>query len=182
MLVNDAGQGLYGQFVETDIRRELAIVRLNIDATIVLTKHFLPKMVARGDGRILNLASIASRTPGPWQSVYHGTKAFVLSWSEAIRHEVKDSGVTVTALMPGATDTDFFNKADMNASKIVQDKDNLDDAADVAKAGYEALMAGEDKVIAGAKNKIQMAMASVTPDPVLAAQMDAQQKPAAPGE
>jgi short-subunit dehydrogenase len=177
VLVNNAGQGLYGQFVDTDVRRELAIVRLNIDATIVLTKHFLQKMVSRGEGRILNLASIASRTPGPWQSVYHATKAFVLSWTEAIRHEVKDTGVTITALMPGATDTDFFNKADMNESKMVQDKSSLDNAADVAKAGYEALMAGDDKVVAGAKNKMQVAMSNVTPDPVLAAQVDAQQRP-----
>ena len=101
----------------------------------------------------------------------------MLSWSEAIRHEVKDKGVTVTALMPGATDTDFFNKADMQDSKAVQDKSSLSDAANVAKAGYDALMAGDDKVAAGAKNKMQVAMGNLTPDTVLAAQVDEQQKP-----
>lgn len=177
VLVNNAGQGLYGHFTDTDIRRELDIIHLNCDATIVLGKYFLKEMVARGEGKILNLASIASRTPGPWQSVYHATKAFVLSWSEAIRQEVKDKGVTVTALMPGATDTDFFNKADMQDSKAVQDKSSLDDAADVAKAGYDALMAGDDHVVAGMKNKMQVAMGNLTPDTVLAAQVDAKQKP-----
>lgn len=135
-------------------------------------------MIMRNEGKILNLASIASKTPGPWQSVYHGTKAFVYSFSEAIRYELKDNNITVTALLPGATDTDFFNKADMQESTIVQDKSSLSDPADVAKDGYEALMAGKDKVISGFKNKAMIGMSNLMPDTAVAAMMDIQQKPA----
>jgi uncharacterized protein len=124
----------------------------------------------------MNLSSVASKIPGPWQSVYHGTKAFVQSFTEAIRSEVKDSNVTITALLPGATDTDFFNKAEMEESKIVQDG-KLDDPADVAKDGYEAMMSGEDKVISGWKNKMQVAMANVTSDSLAADKMKKQQAP-----
>ncbi len=178
ILVNDAGQGVYGEFVDTDIDRELNIVRLNIESLVVLTKYFLKDMVARGHGKILNLSSIASKTPGPFQSVYHGTKAFVQSFTEAIRDEVKDKGVVVTALLPGATNTDFFRKADMLDSKAVQDKDKLSDPADVAKDGFAALMANDDKVVSGFKNKVQTVLANVTPDSVLAAQVHKQQEPA----
>ncbi|MGN6567339.1 MAG: SDR family NAD(P)-dependent oxidoreductase, partial [Flavipsychrobacter sp.] len=97
VLVNDAGQGQYGEFIETDIKRELAIIQLNICSLVVLTKLFLKDMVAQGEGKILNLSSIASKLPGPLQSVYHGTKAFVQSFTEAIRSELKDKGITITA-------------------------------------------------------------------------------------
>jgi short-subunit dehydrogenase len=176
ILVNDAGQGHYGEFVDTDIIRDLEIIQLNISSLVVLTKLFLQDMVNRSEGKILNLSSIASKAPGPLQSVYHGTKAFVQSFTEAIREEVKDTGVTVTALLPGATATDFFNKADMLESKIVQEG-KLDDAAGVAKEGYEALMKGDDKVVAGFKNKVQVAMANITPDETLAKKMHKQQEP-----
>jgi len=178
VLVNDAGQGLYGLFKDTELARELDIVHLNICATIILTKHFVKKMVERNEGRILNLASIASRTPGPWQSVYHGTKAFVLSFSEAIREELKDYNITVTALLPGPTDTDFFNKAEMQDSKIVQDKSSLSDPARVAKDGYEALMTGDDHVVSGFKNKMMMLMTSITPESTIAGMMAGMQEPA----
>src|SRR6201999_1984377 len=138
VLVNDAGQGVYGLFKDNELEKELDIIHLNVCATVILTNHFLKEMVSRGEGRILNLGSVAGKLPGPWQAVYHATKAFVLSFTTAVREEVKDSGVTLTALMPGATDTDFFNKAGMNDSKMLQDKDALADPADVAKAGYEA--------------------------------------------
>ena len=177
VLVNDAGQGQYGEFIDTDINRELDIIQLNIGSLITLTKCFLKDMVSRGDGKILNLASIASKTPGPFQSVYHGTKAFVYSFTEAIRDELKDKGVTVTALLPGVTDTDFFRKAEMEESKAVQDKSKMADPADVAKDGYEALMSGDDKVISGVKNKIQVAMSNVIPDPIVAANIHKQQEP-----
>lgn len=178
VLVNDAGQGLYGKFEDTDIEQELNIVQLNIGSLLILTKHFLKDMLGRNEGKILNLSSIAGKVPGPYQSVYHGTKAFVQSFTEAIRAEVKDSGskVTITALLPGATATDFFNKADMNSSKIVQEG-QLDDAAGVAKDGYEALMAGKDKIVSGWKNKAQVAMANVTPDAMVAGRMLKQQEP-----
>jgi short-subunit dehydrogenase len=177
VLVNNAGQGVYGEFEDTDIDRELDIIHLNISSLVALTKLFLKDMTSRKAGKILNLASIASKVPGPWQAVYHGTKAFVLSFTEAIREELRDSGVTVTALMPGVTDTDFFHKADMEDSKAIQDKDAMADPAAVAKDGYDALMAGEDKVISGFKNKIQIAMTNVTPDSTVAHMMYEQQKP-----
>src|SRR5690606_36765939 len=176
VLVNNAGQGVYGLFKDTDIERELSIVDLNIAATIILTKHFAKQMIARNEGKILNLAPIASKTPGPWQSVYHGTKAFVYSFSEAIRHELKEYNISVTALLPGATDTDFFNKADMQESKIVQES-KLSDPADVAKDGYDALMSGKDKIISGFKNKAMIGMSNVMPDTAVAGMMDNMQEP-----
>jgi len=180
VLVNDAGQGVYGEFVDTELDRELNIIRLNIESLVVLTKHCLKEMVSRGHGRILNVSSIATTTPGPLQSVYHGTKAFVQSFTAAIRDEVKDKGVVVTALLPGVTDTDFFRKAGMLQSKAVQDKDKMADPADVAKDGYNALMNDEDKVVSGTKNKIQAAMSNLTPDSTLAAKVHKQQAPVDP--
>lgn len=178
ILVNNAGQGEYGLFAETDLQRELDIVQLNISSMLTLTKLFLKDMLAKEGGKILNLSSIASKTPGPWQAVYHGTKAFVQSFSEGIRSELKDSGVTVTALLPGATDTDFFNKAGMEDSKIVQDKDKLADPAKVARDGYDALMSGDDKVISGAKNKMMVGMSNMMSDSAAAEMMKKQQEPA----
>ena len=177
VLVNDAGQGQYGEFVDTDIRRELDIIQLNICSLVVLTKLYLKDMVARGDGKILNLSSVASKIPGPLQSVYHGTKAFVQSFTEAIRSEVKDKGITITALLPGATQTDFFNKADMLDAKNVKGK-KLDDPAQVAKDGYDALMSGDDMVVSGFKNKAQVAMGNLMPDSAVADQVHKQQAPA----
>lgn len=177
VLVNNAGQGAYGLFKDTEIEKELNIVDLNIASTIILTKHFVQEMITRNNGKILNVASIASTTPGPWQAVYHGTKAFVLSFTESVRSELIDTEITVTALLPGATDTDFFNKADMQNSKIVQDKDALSDPADVAKDGYDALMAGKDKIVSGFKNKMQVLMSHIMPDTMIAEQTKNQQEP-----
>jgi len=177
VLVNNAGQGAYGLFQDNDIEKELGITDLNIASLLIITKHFVKVMTARNSGKILNLASIASEVPGPWQAVYHATKAFVLSFSEALRAELKDTEITVTALQPGATDTDFFNKAGMTDSKAVQDKDSLSNPADVARDGYEALMAGKDKVVSGFKNKVQIALGNITPDTMLADQMNKQQEP-----
>jgi uncharacterized protein len=175
VLVNDAGQGQYGLFVDQDIRRLLDIIQLNISSLTVLTHLFLKDMVARNEGKILQLASIASELPGPWQAVYHATKAYVLSFTEALVRELKDSAVTMTALQPGATDTDFFNKADMQESKILDSK--LSDPAKVAKDGFEALMSGDDKIVSGFKNKAMTTMANVMPDKAVAAQMDKMQGP-----
>lgn len=177
VLVNNAGQGVYGEFKDNELKRELDIIQLNISSLVILTKLFVKDMVALNSGKILNLASIAGTVPGPWQAVYHGTKAFVLSFTEGLREEMKDYDITITALLPGATDTDFFNKADMQRSKIVQDKDSLSNPADVAKDGYEALMAGKDKVISGFKNKVQVAMGNIMPDSTSAHMMNEQQKP-----
>src|SRR5215212_6010875 len=147
VLVNDAGQGQFGLFVESDIHRLLDIIQLNVSSVTVLKHLFMKDMVARNEGKILQLASIASQLPGPWQAVYHATKAYVLSFTEALVNELKDSAVSMTALQPGATDTDFFNKADMQNSKILDTK--LSDPVKVAKDGYEALMNGDDKVVSG---------------------------------
>ena len=175
VVVNDAGQGQYGLFVEQDIQRLTDIIQLNVTSLTVLTHLFLKDMVARNEGKILQLASIASQLPGPWQAVYHATKAYVLSFTEALISELKDSAVTVTALQPGATDTDFFNKAEMQDSKILDSK--LSDPVKVARDGYDALMSGDDKVISGMKNKVMVGMSNVMPESVVAEQMNKMQQP-----
>ena len=175
VLVNDAGQGQYGLFIEQDIQRLTDIIQLNITSLTVLTHLFLKDMVARNEGKILQLASIASQLPGPWQAVYHATKAYVLSFTEALISELKDSAVTLTALQPGATDTDFFNKAEMQESKILDS--GLSDAEKVAKDGYKALMTGDDKVISGFKNKVMVGMSNVMPESAVANQMNKMQEP-----
>ncbi|MGI4750630.1 MAG: SDR family NAD(P)-dependent oxidoreductase [Janthinobacterium lividum] len=169
ILVNDAGQGIYGKFFEEDLDRQLQIIHLNVVSLTTLTYLFLKDMVARNEGKILQLASTVSILPAPLQAVYCGTKAYVLNFTEAIINEVKDTNVTVTALQPGVTDTDFFNKAGAQNSKLVQDKSAMSNPADVAKDGYEALMKGEEKIVSGFKNKVQIAMANITPDSMLAA-------------
>jgi uncharacterized protein len=174
VLVNNAGQGLYGEFTETDINRELDIIQLNITSMVVLTKKYLQEMVERGEGKILNLSSVASKIPGPLQSVYHGTKAFVQSFTEAIREEVKQKGVVITALLPGATATDFFNKADMLDAKNVKGKE-LDDPAKVARDGYDALMRGDDMVISGFGNKFEVGLSHILSDSAVAANVHKQQ-------
>ena len=176
VLVNNAGQGYYGEFAETDIWRELSIIQLNICSLVILTKAFLFDMLERGSGKILNVSSIASKAPGPLHAVYHATKAFVQSFTEAVRNEVKDRGVTVTALLPGETDTDFFNKADMLEAKNVREG-NLADPAKVAKDGFDALMSGDDMVISGFKNKVKVAMTNMMPDSMAAESMRKQQEP-----
>lgn len=178
ILVNNAGQGEYGLFANTDIRRELEIIQLNIAAPTILTKLFLKGMLEKGYGRILNVASIAGKIPGPWQSVYHGTKAYMHSFSEALRSELENTGITVTSLLPGATDTKFFEKAGMEASKIVQEKDKLADPADVAKDGYAALMRGDDKVISGFKNQLSVAISNLMPEATATNNMKQKLEPA----
>lgn len=170
VLVNDAGQGVYGPFSETDLGAELDIIQLNVASLVVLTKLFLKDMLARNDGKILQLASMVSKISSPLMAVYAGTKAFVYNFTMSVINEIKDSNVTITALQPGATDTDFFNKAGAEQSKIVQEA-KLGDPADVARDGYEALMRGDSHVVSGLKNKMQATMANVMPDQMLADQM-----------
>jgi hypothetical protein len=176
VLVNNAGQGQYGLFIDTDIDRELEIINLNIVAYVVLTKYFLRDMIARNSGRILNVSSIGGDLPAPLQSVYHATKAFVTSFSEGVRRECKDTNVVITALLPGVTDTDFFRKADMEDVKMVKEGSPAD-PAEVAKDGYEALMEGKDKVISGFKNKAMVAGANIMPDTAVTAFMENQMQP-----
>lgn len=156
ILVNNAGKGFRGKSWEIPLEHDLAMLRLNIEAPLRLTKSFLPAMIQRGAGRILNTASIAGFEPGPLLNVYHSTKAFLLSWSEALAVELEGTGVTVTALCPGPTDTDFFQKADMMAVRGFH-KGQLMAPQEVAKAGYDAMVAGELFVVPGSMNKAMVA-------------------------
>src|SRR5438045_2882130 len=147
-LVNDAGQGEYGFFTETDLDRELDILQLNIISVVSLTKYFLKDMAARNEGKILNVASLVADYPSPLLAVYAASKAFVLSFTEALVNELKDTNVTITALQPGVTDTDFFYKAGEDGTTHYQEME-LSDPAKVAADGYRALMKGKDKVVSG---------------------------------
>jgi short-subunit dehydrogenase len=156
ILVNNAGHGFRGQWWEQPIENDLSILRLNVEAVLRLTKLFLRPMLQRGRGRLLNVASIAGFEPGPLLAAYHASKAFILSWTEALAIEIEDTPVTVTALCPGPTDTDFFPKADMLGTRAFQGS-NVMAPQDVAKAGYEALMRGELIVVPGGMNKALVA-------------------------
>jgi short-subunit dehydrogenase len=164
----NAGVGAGGDFVRgTAIEADLNVIDLNVRSTVHLTKLVLKDMVQRGQGRVLFTSSIAATMPGAFNAVYNASKAFVQSFAQAIRNELKDTGVTITALMPGATDTNFFHRADMDDTKVGTGE--KDDPADVAKTGFEALMAGKDHVVAGSfMNKVQATMAHLLPDSVVA--------------
>jgi uncharacterized protein len=176
VLVNDAGQGQYGKFVDYELKRDFDLIQLNITSLVALTKLFLKDMLARNEGKILQVSSILGKYPTPLMSVYAATKAFVSSFTEGLINEVKDSNVTITALLPNAADTDFFHKAEAEDSKVYREQ-SLQDPAKVAKDGYDALMNGERRVISGLKGKIQAAMSSVMPDSSLAATMRKQMSP-----
>lgn len=150
-LVNNAGFGLFGEFTETDWAKEQAMIQLNITTLTELTKHLLPGMVSRGQGRILNLASTAAFQPGPLMAVYYATKAYVLSFSEAIAEEVAGTGVTITAFCPGATASGFQKASELEESKLVKGR-SLPSAREVAEAGHEALKKGRRVFIPGAAN------------------------------
>lgn len=163
----NAGIGVSGAFAETDLAAELEMVNLNVVSTLHLAKYIVKEMVARGSGRILFTASIAGTMPTPYEAVYGATKAFVRSLSQSLREELKEKGVSVTALMPGATETNFFHRAGADDTKLGAGE--KDDPAEVAKEGYEALMAGKDHVVAGSfKNKVQAAAGYALPDPLVA--------------
>lgn len=176
VLINNAAQGQRGKLNEVPLERHLEIIQLNITALVSLTKLFVDDMLKRKHGRILNLASVVSKTPAPEFSIYAASKAFVLSFSEAIAKELEGSGVTVTALLPGRTDTDFFFKADMTETKEFQDHE-LADPVEVAKDGYEALMNGEARVISGMKNKMMVGMMNSMPDGSNASKMQKNMQP-----
>ncbi len=167
-LIANAGHGLGHAFLDQAWDEARHVIDTNVTGTAYLLHRLVPAMRDRGRGRVLITGSIAGLMPGSFQAVYNGTKAFVDSFSWALRNELKDSGVTVTCLMPGATDTEFFARADMLDTKVAQDKKM--DPAEVAKIGFGAMMRGEGDVIAGFKNKIQGAMAAITPESVLAEQ------------
>ena len=167
-LFANAGRGLGHGFLDQDDAEWLRVVDTNIVGTLLLIKKIGGDMRERNSGRILITGSIAGFLPGSFQAVYNGTKAFMDSFSFALRNELKDTNVTVTCLMPGPTDTRFFERAGMLDTKVGQDE--KDDPADVARAGYDAMLNGEGDVVSGWRNKIQATLANVTPANILAEQ------------
>jgi uncharacterized protein len=165
-LALNAGIGAGGPFAtDTDLQDELKLIDLNVRSTVHLAKHVIRDMVARDEGRVLFTSSIASTMPGSFQAVYNASKSFVQSFALALRDELKDTNVTITSLMPGPTDTEFFERADMLDTKV--GTDDKDDPADVAKDGFEALMAGKERVVsASLKTKLQGRASRVLPDTV----------------
>lgn len=160
-LLANAGRGLGKGFLDQDFDDVRRVVDTNITGTIYLIQKVGRDMRARGSGRILITGSIAGFMPGTYQAVYNATKAFLDSFSFALRHELKNTGVTVTCLMPGVTETDFFERADMMDTKFGAQK--KDDPADVAKIGFDAMMKGEGDVVTGWHNKLQSAIANIMP-------------------
>jgi uncharacterized protein len=174
-LLANAGHGLGRAYLDQDFDEIRHVIDTNITGTIYLTQLIARGMRAAGRGRILFTGSIAGFMPGTFSAVYNGTKAFVDSFSFALREELKDSGVTVTCLMPGATDTEFFERADMMDTRVgTQEKA---DPAEVAKDGFDAMMAGKGDVVSGWNNKLQTAAAAVTPAGVLAKRHRAMAEP-----
>jgi len=166
VLCANAGRGLGRGFVDQDWDDIRRVIDTNVTGTTYLLHKVAKQMKAAGKGRILITGSIAGLMPGTFQAVYNGTKAYLDSLSEAIRAELKDTGVTVTCLMPGPTETEFFKRGDLMDTKVGTQK--KDDAGMVAETGWDAMESGEGSVVAGWKNKIQAAVSHITPTPVLA--------------
>ncbi len=166
-LLANAGRGLGKAFLDQDFHAIRAVVDTNVTGTLYLLHKVGRDMRARRSGRVLITGSIAGFMPGTFQAVYNGTKALLDSFSFALRAELQDSGVTVTCLMPGATETEFFERADMMDTKV--GTSSKDDPADVARIGYDAMMRGDGDVVSGWMNKLRSAIANVTPASVLAA-------------
>jgi uncharacterized protein len=164
----NAGVGQGGAFIDTDLADELKIIDLNVKSTVHLAKRLLPEMVARDDGRVLITSSIASTMPGPFQAVYNASKSFLQSFAEALDNELKNTKVTITSLMPGPTETNFFHRAGMDDTMVGQS--SKDDPAQVAKQGFDALMEGKSKIIAGSvTTRAQGVTSGVLPDKLKAA-------------
>jgi len=159
----NAGVGVGGPFVDNHLQEELQLIDLNVVSVVRLAKYAVRDMVSRGSGRILFTSSIAAERPAPFLAVYGASTAFVQSFAEALHYELKDTGVTVTALQPGPTGTNFFERAETTDTKVGGEA--KDDPADVARQGFEAMMAGKHRVAAvSARNKVQSAMAHVLPE------------------
>jgi short-subunit dehydrogenase len=174
----NAGIGAGGAFAtDTALEDELRLIDLNVRSTVHLAKHVVRDMVARDEGRVLFTSSIASTFPGPYHAVYNASKSFVQSFAEAIREEVADAGVTVTSLMPGPTETEFFERANLEGTKLGETS-MKDDAATVAKQGFEGLMAGKQQVVAGnLMNKVQARAGRLVPDALKAKAHEQMAKP-----
>jgi len=165
----NAGVGVGGPFVENDLAAELNLIALNVTSVVHLSKLVVKDMAARNEGRILFTASIAAEGPAPFEAVYGASKAFVLSFAEALRNELEDTNIVVTALQPGATETNFFHRAGMENTKVGAGKKS--DPADVAREGFEALMAGKDHVVSAMlKEKTMFVAGQVTPETMKAEQ------------
>jgi uncharacterized protein len=175
-LFANAGHGLGGSFIDQNFDEVRHVIDTNITGTIYLLQMIARDMRARGSGRILITGSIAGFIPGTFNAVYNGTKAFIDSFSFALRNELNETGVSVTCLMPGATETEFFERAGMQDTKIGKGK--KDDPADVARIGFDAMMRGDGDIVSGWKNKVQSAVAAVTSAERLAEQ---HRKSAEPG-
>jgi uncharacterized protein len=176
VLINDAGQGEYGNFVEYDASRDIDMIQLNISSLVCLTKYFLTDMLSRNSGRILQVASLLGKYPTPLMTVYGATKAFVISFTEGLIRELKDTNVTMTALVAGAADTDFFHKAGAENTVTYREGD-LSDPEEVANDAFTALMNGERRIISGFKNKVFAAVSNLMPDNALAATMHRKMSP-----
>ena len=176
LLCANAGKGLGHGFLEQEVAEWRRVIDTNITGTLYLLQKVLKPMVARDDGKVLITGSIAGFIPGSFQAVYNGSKAFIDSFADAIRNEIKEAkGVTVTTLMPGPTETEFFDRAQMLDTSVGSQK--KDDALRVAKDGWDALLAGKAHIVSGWKNKLQAAAAHVTPATVLAEQHRAMAEP-----
>ena len=167
-LMANAGHGLGGSFLQQDFKDILHVINTNVTGTLHLIQHVGRSMVAKGRGRILITGSIAGFQPGAFHAVYNGSKAFVDSFAIAFRNELKGTEVTVSCLMPGATDTEFFVRAGMETTKVANDPKMLMDPGEVAKIGFQAMLKGEADVVAGVKNRMQVAMSKVMPAQVTA--------------
>lgn len=161
VLVNNAGFGVYGKFADNKLSEELNMMQLNMTALVILTKLYAQDMIRAGSGRIMNVASTAAFQPGPLMALYFATKAFVLSFSEAIGNELDGTGVTVTTLCPGPTTTEFQERSKMQNSGLVKGK--MMTAREVAEAGYRGLVAGKTIVIPGLQNKLLVESLRVSP-------------------
>jgi short-subunit dehydrogenase len=168
ILMANVGRGLGGAFLDQEFDKVRKVIDTNVTGTTYLVHKVGNDMRRRNTGRILITGSIAGFTPGSFQAVYNASKAFLNSFSFAIREELRDTELSVTCLMPGATETEFFRRADMMDTKVGTEE--KDDAAEVARAGFEAMMKGEGDVVTGMKNKLQSSIANVTPARVLAKQ------------
>ncbi|MEJ5976701.1 SDR family NAD(P)-dependent oxidoreductase [Novosphingobium sp. PS1R-30] len=177
LLCANAGHGLGHAFLEQAPSAWRHVIDTNVTGTLYLLQKILAPMVARNAGKVLVTGSIAGFIPGSFNAVYNGTKAFVDNFTDALRNEIKESeGVTLTTLMPGPVDTEFFARGDMMDTQVGQDP-KKSDPADVAKDGYDAVMSGKASVVSGWKNKLQQAVANVTPAAVLAEQHRKMAKP-----
>jgi short-subunit dehydrogenase len=168
LLLANAGHGLGQAFLDQNFEEIRHVIDTNVTGTVYLIHELGGPMRARGQGRILITGSIAGYIPGTFHAIYNASKAFIDSFAAALRAELKDSGVTVTCLMPGPTDTDFFDRADLGDTKVAQGR--KDDPAEVARVGYDAMMQGDADVVSGWRNKLQATVANITPSTVLAEQ------------